>query len=37
MAQRAGRRNLLGNNPDLDIRHHIFRREFAIMILRIHP
>jgi hypothetical protein len=37
MAQRAGRRNLLGNNPDLDTRHHIFRREFAIMILRIHP
>jgi hypothetical protein len=29
--------NLLGNNPDLDTRHHIFRREFAIMILRIHP
>jgi hypothetical protein len=37
MAQRAGRRNLFGNNPDLDIRHHIFRREFAILILRIHP
>jgi hypothetical protein len=33
----AGRLNLLGNDPDLDIRHHIFRREFAIMILRIHP